>query len=288
VTPVVPVPAGYRAGGWTVLRHIADGSWSSVYAARRRHRLAALKFLRPCRDATGQETAFHERIHHRYVIRSYGSFVIDDAAQPELHGTTVLSTELAALSLRDRLAAARPGSPGPGGVRMVEQICEALAHVHSRHWVHGDLKPGNILLMPDGTVRLCDFGLAQELDGTHADVPPLGSADFLPPEWWTERIGVAGVTIRPTADIWALGVTAHQILTGGLHPFPGLSARARRAAAQSYAAGRAGLDLADGLAPRWRALIADCLAPNHAARLRHPASALLRRLRTASTAPMAA
>lgn len=286
MSPGVPVPAGYCVGGWEVVRHIADGSWSSVYMARRGRDRAALKFLRPgpgAAVAAAQETAFHDHVRHRHVLRSFGCVVNDDPSRPGLHGIPVLITELAATSLRNRLAGARPGRSLAGGARLIEQICEAIGHVHRRGWVHGDLKPSNILLMRDGSVRLCDFGLAQELDGTHAWMPPIGSSDYLPPEWWTERVGVDGVTTRPTVDVWALGVTAHQILTGGLHPFPGLTARARRATAQAYAAGRADLVLADGLASPWRALITDCLAPDHATRLRHPARALLRRLRT--TAP---
>ncbi len=88
--------------------------------------------------------------------------------------------------------------------------------MHAAGWVHGDLKPGNVLLMADRSVRLADFGLARELDGTHAYAPRLGSSDYLPPEWWSERVSEQGVAVRPTADIWALGVTAHQVLTGGL------------------------------------------------------------------------
>ena len=60
--------------------------------------------------------------------------------------------------------------------------------MHAAGWVHGDLKPRNVLLMGDGSVRLADFGLARELDGTHAYAPRLGSSDYLPPEWWSERI----------------------------------------------------------------------------------------------------
>jgi serine/threonine protein kinase len=289
--PWVRVTPGYRTGGWEVLKHIADGAWSSVYAARRERAPftgpAALKFLHvdPAAPVTQplaaarQEIGFHRQVHHRYVISSFGSFIIDDRARLDLHGCAVLSMELAAASLRERLAGAPTGAPLPHGLRMIRQVCEALAHVHGHGWVHGDLKPGNILLMQDGTVRVGDFGLAQELDGTHAHAPLLGTTDYLPPEWWTERPGIDGIDSRPSGDIWALGVTAHQILTGGLHPFPGLTARARRAAAAAYADGRTRLRLVDGLHPRWAALITDCLAPDHATRLPHSANVLLGRLR---------
>jgi serine/threonine-protein kinase len=64
-----------------------------------------------------------------------------------------------------------------------------------------------------------------------------------------------------------------------MSPFPGATARARGAAAQAYAAGRAQLRLADELPPAWRPIVADCLAPNHAQRSVHSAAALLERIR---------
>jgi serine/threonine-protein kinase len=132
--------------------------------------------------------------------------------------------------------------------------------------------------MDDASVRLADFGLARELEGTHAYAPRLGSSDFLPPEWWTERIGDRGIATRTTADIWALGVTAHQLLTGGMFAFLGATARARGAAAQAYARGQAELRLADELPLAWRSIVADCLAPDHAARRPHTAASLLARV----------
>jgi serine/threonine-protein kinase len=127
-------------------------------------------------------------------------------------------------------------------------------------------------------VRLADFGLARELEGTHAYAPRVGSSDFLPPEWWSERVSERGIQVRSTVDIWALGVTMHQLLAGGLYPFPGAGPRARAAAAQAYATGGAPLRLADELPPEWRPIVADCLAPDHASRLPHTAASILARI----------
>ena len=293
------VPVGYRAGGWEVTARIASGSWACVYAARRVEAIpgredlpvgsrAALKFLpggalsppqyADLQHIVRQEVRFNEQADHPRLVRTLETFVVDDPARPAFHGAVVLAMELAAGSLQDGLAAASPPLPAADAARMIAEICEALVHVHAQGWVHGDLKPSNVLLTDDGSVRLADFGLARELDGTHAYSPRLGSSDYLPPEWWTERIGTQGIATRTTADIWALGVTAHQLLTGGMFPFLGATARARGAAAQAYAAGQAQLRLADELPPAWRAIIADCLAPDHAARKAHTAAALLPRI----------
>jgi serine/threonine-protein kinase len=297
---VEEVPVGYRAGGWQVTKRIAAGSWASVYAARRVEPpradgdppvglRAALKFLpggtlsppqyADLQAVVSEEVRFNEEVDHPRLVRTYETFVVEDPEHPALHGAVVLAMELAARSLQDVLATVTPPDPAPDAARIIAEICEALVHVHAQGWVHGDLKPGNVLLMRDGSVRLADFGLARELDGTHAYAPRLGSSDYLPPEWWTERIGTEGIATRTTADIWALGVTAHQLLTGGMFPFLGATSRARGAAARAYAEGREELRLADGLAPAWRAIIADCLARDHASRLEHTAAALLPRIR---------
>jgi hypothetical protein len=292
---LLEVPAGYRVGGWEVMRRIASGSWASVYAARRiaaprtprdppEDAFAALKFLRggslsapqvaDLREAVQQEVEFNERADHPRLIHTFETLVVDDPGEPELHGAVVLAMEQAETSLQ----AALGELPADDAARMLAEVCEALVHLHESGWVHGDIKPSNVLVMGDGSVRLADFGLARELEGTHAYAPRLGSSDYLAPEWWTERVGERGIAVRTTADVWALGVTAHQLLTGGLLPFVGATPRARAAAAQAYAEGRTGLRLADELPARWRPLVADCLAPTHAARLPHTAASLLSRI----------
>jgi eukaryotic-like serine/threonine-protein kinase len=277
MTPVVDVPPGFRAGRWRVGAHIASGSWSSVYAARGDDGTkAALKFiagglLSPAEYAQLEEARFNEQADHPRLVRTFETLVIDEPASEALHGAVVVAMERGERNLRDALGDVDP-------VPVISAICEALVHIHARGWVHGDLKPSNVLLMADDSVRLADFGLARELEGTHAYAPRVGSSDFLPPEWWSERISERGIAVRPTVDIWALGVTIHQLLTGGLHPFPGAEPRARAAAAQAYADRRAPLRLADELPPQWRPIVADCLAPDHASRLPHTAASILARI----------
>ncbi|MGH8933533.1 MAG: protein kinase domain-containing protein [Egibacteraceae bacterium] len=300
----VPVAIGYRVGDWEVTDGIASGSWGSVYAGRRvtpprastdppPGSSAALKFLpsgtlTPSQYAnlseiTEREIHFSERAMHPRLIRTFETLVVDDPAEPMLNGAVVLVMERAARSLRDVLDAVAGEAGVPDAARLVAEIVEGLAHMHTAGWVHGDLKPSNVLLMEDGSVRLADFGLTGELEGTHAYTPRVGSSDYLPPEWWTERISARGIASRTTGDIWAFGVTAHLLLTGGLFPFPGISTRARTAAAQRYADGDTDLCLADSLPAQWRPIIADCLAPDHASRAPHTAPELFTRIRTITT-----
>ncbi|WP_345328492.1 serine/threonine-protein kinase [Kitasatospora aburaviensis] len=274
--------AGYRIG-----EPIGAGAWGSVYAARGTCEPpeVAVKFLGPARLSPGQrrtmaqiarsETRFSRRADHPHLIRTLAVVTVDDPAHPELDGAVALVMERAARSLQDVLAAARPRTPVPDADRVLTEVCAGLTHMHAAGWVHGDLKPGNVLLMPDGTAKLADFGLTAELEGTHAYAPPLGSPDHVPPEWWSERTGARGVALRPSADVWAFGVLAHQLLTGGLHPFLGATARARSLAGQAYARGAAPLRLDDALPQRWRPVVTACLTADREERARLDLATLL-------------
>ncbi|WP_131773863.1 MULTISPECIES: protein kinase domain-containing protein [Protofrankia] len=139
-------------------------------------------------------------------------------------------------------------------------VAEALRNIHGSGWVHADLKPGNILIDTDGDARIADFGLSSELDGTHAYAPPrVGSWEHVPPEWWNERLAPSGTPVRTSQDIWAFGVIAHQVLTDGVHPFPGATASARAETVRAYGAGLVDLHLAPAIPTPWAELVRACL-----------------------------
>ncbi|MGW2401010.1 serine/threonine-protein kinase [Kitasatospora sp. NPDC001664] len=299
------VPASYRIGDWEVTERIGAGSWATVHAARWRGAEgtgmpaeAALKVFstqgmaprqaRQLSETAAREVEFGREAAHPGLIRLLDTVVVSDPDHPVLDGAVVLVMERAATSLSEALAArtARTeegGDPGlPEAGRILVEVCEALAHLHRSGWVHGDLKPANILLARDGSVRLADFGLAARIEGTHGYAPPVGSPDYLPPERWTEPLGERGVTVRTGLDVWAFGVTAHQLLTGGSLPFPGATPAARQTALHEYAAGQAPLRLDRQVPERWLGVLADCLVADPAQRSWHSAEALLPRVRAAA------
>ncbi|WP_455353153.1 serine/threonine-protein kinase [Streptomyces sp. SYSU K217416] len=300
------VPGGYRVGDWEVTEPIATGGWGSVFKGRRAPDArvpdgggdvgrdsepeVALKFLptaglapwqaRQIVETARREVDFGRRADHPRLIRLLDSAVVSDPDGGALDGAVVLVMERAAGSLQDLLHAA-DGRPPEEAPRLLAEVCEGLAHLHGLGWVHGDLKPDNVLIMADGSARLSDFGLTSELDGTrgtHGYMPPLGSPDYLPPERWNAPLGERGVLVRPTADIWALGIMIHQLFTGGSSPFPGATPTSRGAAVQEYASGRAPLRMPAELPSAWREMVADCLAPTHEARAEHSAQSLLERI----------
>ncbi|HEX4655213.1 MAG TPA: protein kinase [Mycobacteriales bacterium] len=96
------------------------------------------------------------------------------------------------------------------------ELADALEYVHERGLVHRDVKPANVLLSDDGRVHLADFGIARLVDSAHetktGDV--LGTPAYFAPEQ------VAGETVGPPADIYALGIVLFECLTGR-RPFEG-------------------------------------------------------------------
>ncbi|MEU6353954.1 protein kinase [Streptomyces sp. NPDC047072] len=286
----VPVPRGYRVGAWEVREPIATGAFGSVYEARRRDgaapATAALKFLptgtgTPRRlahlhELVEREVELYRRLRRPRLLRMYDTLTVDDSECPELDGATVLVLERAERSLASLLAAQpRP----PAGPALLAQICEGLAQLHRAKWVHGDLKPANVLLMKDGSARLADFNMAAEMEGTHAYTPAFSTPDYTPPELLWSEIGERGRRIRPSADVWAFGVLAHLVLTDSF-PLPGGTPTARRDAAVAYARGTDDLRLSPELPDDWREIIRDCLARTHAERA--AVEPLLRRVETAA------
>ncbi|MDX3246679.1 protein kinase domain-containing protein [Streptomyces sp. ME18-1-4] len=299
----VRVPRGYRVGGWEVREPIATGAFGSVYAARRdlpdndapsdaaaEPGTAALKFLPTgthtprqlahLRELAEREVELLSRLSSPRLIRLYETLTVDDPSRPELDGATVLVLEKA----EDSLAALLRRDAGPAaGPALLAQVCAGLAQLHRAGWVHGDLKPANVLLMKDGSARLADFNMAAELEGTHAYTPAFSTPDYTPPELLWAEIGERGRRIRPSADVWAFGVLAHLVLTGSF-PLPGGTPTARRDAAVAYARGTAELRLSPQLPEDWRDIVRACLARTHADRI--GTQALLRRVeKAAGTAP---
>ncbi len=102
-------------------------------------------------------------------------------------------------------------------VALLQQMAEALDYIHARGVVHRDVKPSNILVLPDGTVKITDFGIA------HLSWAPItrtgeliGSPAYMAPEQ------IALGDVEPASDVYALGVVAYQCLTGK-RPFAGKS-----------------------------------------------------------------
>jgi serine/threonine protein kinase len=98
-------------------------------------------------------------------------------------------------------------------IRIARQICAALDHAHSKGLVHRDVKPHNILLIPEGVAKLTDFGLARMLGG-ESDGTISGTISYIAPEQ------VMGGSISYAADLYSFGVLLYELAVGML-PFTG-------------------------------------------------------------------
>lgn len=103
---------------------------------------------------------------------------------------------------------------------LVLQTAEALAHAHAQGLIHRDVKPGNILITPEGHAKLTDLGLAffaeEQADLSQAKPKHIvGTADFLAPE-----VVVTPSEVRAISDIYSLGCTLYYAVTGKV-PYPG-------------------------------------------------------------------
>jgi len=131
---------------------------------------------------------------------------------------------------------------------IVAQVADAMAEAHAAGLVHGDLKPSNLMLDPDGKVRILDLGLACHADPLATQSLPLevqGTVAYMAPE------RLLGHPLRCACDIYSLGILLHEMLTGQrpLGHLDGVALAAARL--QSSGAG----DLPPGLPPRLAALV---------------------------------
>jgi hypothetical protein len=111
------------------------------------------------------------------------------------------------------------GLPVAQVIDLMAQVADALGHAHAAGVIHRDIKPANLMLMGDGSVKICDFGISRYAEATaHLTQTGavLGTPAYMAPEQWE---------IKPAdarTDLYALGVTLHALLTGKT-PFEGPS-----------------------------------------------------------------
>ncbi len=266
-----PLPPRSRVDNFSVIRELGRGGMGVVYLARdmRLGRRVALKVLLP--DQRASDRAVGQFLHEARTTAGFAHpNIVTLYAVGEHDGHPYLALEyLEGQNLRERMAGSRPGRGE--AIRIGRAIASALTEAHRHGVLHRDLKPENILIPTDGRLRVVDFGLATIRRGRSAEqlisfpdalgheLPEEGAGEaggtaiYLAPEQWR------GAQATEAADVWALGLLLHELLTGR-HPYLGEAATSHSVAFRVCSEDPAPLDESlardpDGLGE----LIASCL-----------------------------
>lgn len=211
-----------RVGPYRVLRHIADGGMGTVYEAEQEspRRKIALKIIHPLFVTPSRLKRFRQeaellgRLTHPGIGRIFeaGSYDLGRGSQPYFAMEFVDGEDLVSHAKSKDL-------PTSERVALMIEICEALQHAHDKGVVHRDLKPDNVLVDRSGQVKVLDFGIARDTEGSTllttmstAEGDLLGTLAYMAPE----QLAGDSQAISNRSDVYALGVLAFQLLGGRL------------------------------------------------------------------------
>jgi serine/threonine-protein kinase 11 len=180
--------------------------------------LRVLRTVRNAEENLRRELRIHRRLKHANVVELIEDFKL---LTDEKHKWYIVMELVMGGSLQD-ICDAAPGHVLPDSLtcRFTRQLLGGLEHCHSRGVVHRDIKPSNLMVSTDGVLKICDFGVADELDNyAEGDLTCKfrGSPAFQPPE--VARGGeeeFSGCLV----DVWAVGVCVFLMATGRA-PFEG-------------------------------------------------------------------
>jgi eukaryotic-like serine/threonine-protein kinase len=210
------IPPASRIGRYRVLERIGAGGMGAVYRAydESLDRDVALKVV-------PRHLASDPDVRARFLIEARAAASLDHPNICTIHevADTAEGRPFLAMTcyrgetLKDRLA--RVAIPVDEALALAREIVRGLAAAHERNVVHRDVKPGNVMLVDDGSVKILDFGIAKVADGTQT-VPGVtpGTVAYMSPEQ------ASGEEVDHRSDLWSVGVVLYEMITGQ-RPFPG-------------------------------------------------------------------
>jgi len=196
-------------GRYEKIRKLGQGSYGEVWLvqdteplAPQRHYIAKIPFSRGYNRSFRKEADICVKLApHPSAVRLIDSF--------EEGGRLILIQEyVPGRTLQDLLV---EELPDPIKERLILKLIDVVAHAHAQGIIHRDIKPNNIIIGPDDTVKLLDYGAAKDLKDRDISATMVGSRPYMAPEQ------IMGKSQR-RSDIWALGVIMYLLYTG-LLPF---------------------------------------------------------------------
>lgn len=198
-------------GRYELIEKIGEGGMAIVYKARCRilDRIVAVKMLK---DEYSNDAVFVEkfrtealsvaRISHPNIVNIY-----DVGQEGETH--YIVMEYIDGKTLNEIIAEQAP-LQGEKAVDIAIMICDALHHAHEKGIIHRDIKPHNIIITPDGMVKVADFGIARAISSATITYGNniVGSVHYISPEQ------AKGEPIDRTTDIYSVGCVLYEMLTG--------------------------------------------------------------------------
>jgi eukaryotic-like serine/threonine-protein kinase len=215
---------GTVIGHYTIVKLIGEGGMGRVYLAHHANlpnkRYAFKVLLGDHSASTAMRTRFTREAERASQLDHPNVVKVVDFGQTQ-HGLLYIVMDYVEGPSLVALIGDVPMSPARA-IALTREICKGLVHAHAAGIVHRDLKPENILVSsgPDGEVpRIVDFGLAMSLEQGDARLTEsgmtMGTPAFAAPEQ------ISGKPIDRRADLYALGMSMFEMLTGGMTPFEG-------------------------------------------------------------------
>jgi hypothetical protein len=212
------------AGRYEITAPVAVGGMGEVWRARDRvlHRTVAAKVLRS--EYTGDPNflaRFRNEARHTAALSHPNIASVYDYGETRDendHTVAYLVMEFVEGHTLVTILHEEGRLPVDWTLHVLGQAADGLSAAHRAGVVHRDIKPGNLMVRPDGVVKLTDFGIAQARDATPLTRTGMvvGTAQYLSPEQ------AQGLEVGPASDVYALGVVGYEILTG-VRPFDGTS-----------------------------------------------------------------
>lgn len=209
---------GMRVGAYRLVELIGRGGMGEVYRAERAdeqyEEQVAIKLVRIDSDGGDFVRRFHSERQILAALRHRNIASLLDAGTTQ-EGTPWLAMEFVDGVPIDHYCRSRRLSVRDT-VQLFLQVCAAVSFAHQHLVVHRDVKPSNILVTADGSVKLLDFGIAKLLDADSAHLPaePVETTlramtiEYASPEQ------VRGAAVTTASDIYSLGVVLYRLLTG--------------------------------------------------------------------------
>lgn len=203
---------------YEILEVVGSGGMAKVYKARchRLNRLVAIKILR---EDLSQDAEFRRRFHDEsqaVAMLSHPNIVAvyDVSRSSELE--YIVMELIDGITLKQYMQKKGNKLNWREALHFITQITKALGHAHSRGIIHRDIKPHNVMVLRDGSVKVADFGIARVASGGHSTLTQeaLGSVHYISPEQ------ARGSHIDSRSDLYSTGVVLYEMITGRL-PFEG-------------------------------------------------------------------